>query len=114
MRLKDCLAYPIAMPDASLSGRSVLEDLLARSSAKPVPQLVSNSFEMMRSFAREAGGVSFQVEIGAGPDSGVVAVPLEERGLPNGRLVLGAARGRVLPVGAAMFAEFLRQRLDGK
>jgi DNA-binding transcriptional LysR family regulator len=114
VRLKDCLAYPIAMPDASLSGRSVLEDLLARSSAKPVPQLVSNSFEMMRSFAREAGGVSFQVEIGAGPDSGVVAVPLEERGLPNGRLVLGAARGRVLPVGAAMFAEFLRQRLDCK
>ena len=114
VRMKECLAYPIAMPDASLSGRSVLEELLSRSSARPVPRLVSNSFEMMRSFAREAGGVSFQVALGAAPDSGVVAVPLEERGLPQGRLVLGAARGRVLPVAAALFAEFLSQRLNGR
>ena len=111
VRLRDCLAFPIAMPDASLSGQKVLMDLLARCSQQPVPRLVSNSFEMMRAFAHHAGGVSFQVEIGTAPESGVVAVPIEERGLVGGKLVLGALRGRVLPVAVALFADFLAQRL---
>lgn len=111
VRLKDCLAYPIALPDSSLSGRSVLEDLFEQSSAQPHPPLVSNSYEMMRGYAREAGGVSFQIEIGAGPSAGAVAIPIAERGLPSGRLVLVALRDRVLPVAAAAFAEFVSARL---
>jgi len=55
--------------------------------------------------------VCFQVRIGAGPETGLVAIPLEDRSLPSGRLVLGALRGRVLPVGAAVFAEFLADRM---
>jgi DNA-binding transcriptional LysR family regulator len=111
VRLKDCLAYPIALPDSSLSGRSVLEDLFEQSSAQPHPPLVSNSYEMMRGYAREAGGVSFQIEIGAGPSAGAVAIPIAERGLPSGKLVLVALRDRVLPVAAAAFAEFICARL---
>ena len=65
----------------------------------------------MRSFAREAGGVSFQIEIGAGPSGEAVAVPIEERNLPAGRLVLVALRERVLPVAAAAFAEFIIAKL---
>lgn len=109
VRLKDCLAYPIAMPDSSLSGRGVLEDLFEQSSAQPHPPLVSNSYEMMRGYASEAGGVSFQIEIGAGPSA--VAIPMDERGLPTGRLVLVALRDRVLPVAAAAFAELISARL---
>ncbi|MRT21600.1 LysR family transcriptional regulator [Comamonas sp. CAH-2] len=111
VRLKDCLAYPIALPDSSLSGRSVLEDLFEQSSAQPHPPLVSNSYEMMRGFAREAGGVSFQIEIGAGPSAGAVAIPIDERRLPTGRLVLVALRDRVLPMAAAAFAEFITEKL---
>lgn len=111
VRLKDCLAYPIALPDDSLSGRGVLEDLFGQSSAQPHPPLVSNSYEMMRGYAREAGGVSFQIEIGAGPSAGAVAVPIDERGLPTGKLVLVALRERVLPVAAAAFAEFVAGKL---
>ncbi|WP_298924593.1 LysR substrate-binding domain-containing protein [uncultured Ramlibacter sp.] len=111
VRLKDCLQYPVALPDGSLSGRSVLDDLLEKSSVRPDAGLVSNSFEMMRGFAREAGGVSFQIEIGA--DAGMVAVPIEERNLPPARLVLLALRGRVLPVAAAQFAEFIAEQLAG-
>jgi DNA-binding transcriptional LysR family regulator len=111
VRLKDCMAYPIALPDSSLSGRSVLEDLFEQSSAQPHPPLVSNSYEMMRGYAREAGGVSFQIEIGAGPSAGAVAIPIAERGLPSGKLVLVALRDRVLPVAAAAFAEFICARL---
>ena len=111
VRLKDCLQYPLALPDGSLSGRSVLDELFERSSAQPQVPLVSNSYELMRGFAREAGGVSFQIEIGAGATAGTVAVPIEERNLPAGRLVLVALRERVLPVAAASFAEFVAARL---
>lgn len=112
VRLKDCLQYPLALPDASLSGRGVLDDLFEKSSARPMAPLTSNSYELMRGFAREAGGISFQIEIGAGASAGAVAIPIEERNLPAGRLVLLALRERVLPVGAASFAEFLVDKLD--
>lgn len=112
VRLKDCLHYPLALPDGSLSGRSVLDDLFEKSSARPLAPLVSNSYEMMRGFARVAGGIHFQIEIGAGTAAGVVAIPIDERDLPAGRLVLAALRGRVLPVAAAAFAEFAAARLN--
>ncbi|HEK1610021.1 LysR family transcriptional regulator [Pseudomonas aeruginosa] len=111
VRLKDCLQYPLALPDSSLSGRGVLDDLFANSSARPQPPLVSNSYELMRSFAREAGGISFQIEIGAGAAGGAIAIPIDERNLPAGQLVLVALRERVLPVAAASFAEFVGEKL---
>jgi len=112
VRLKDCLQYPLALPDGSLSGRSVLDDLFERSSARPQALLVSNSYELMRTFARVAGGIHFQIEIGGGGAAGVIAIPIDERNLPAGRLVLVALRGRVLPVAAAAFAEFVAARLN--
>lgn len=111
VRLKECLQYPLVLPDNSLSGRSVLDDLFARSSNRPVPPLVANSYELMRGYARLAGGVSFQIEIGAGDGRRAVAIPIDERTLPAGRLVLVALRERVLPVGAAAFAEFVTEQL---
>lgn len=111
VRLKDCLQYPLAFPDGSLSGRSVLDDLFAKSSARPRPRLVSNSYELMRGFARETGGVSFQIEIGADTAAGAVAIPIEERNLPTGRLMLLALRERALPMAAAGFAEFVGDKL---
>ena len=113
VRLKDCLQYPLALPDRSLSGRSVLDELFEKSSVQPNAPLVSNSYELMRSYARESGGVSFQIEIGADLSAGAVAVPIEERGLAAGRLVLVALRGRVLPVAAAAFAESVAATLQG-
>lgn len=113
VRLKDCLQYPLALPDPSLSGRSVLDDLFEKSSVEPSASLVSNSFEMMRGYARESGGVSFQIEIGAGGSVDSVAVPIDERGLAAGRLVLVSQRGRVLPVAAAAFAESVTVQLQG-
>jgi DNA-binding transcriptional LysR family regulator len=111
LRLKDCLDYPLALPDSSLSGRGVLDELFEKSSARPQPPLVSNSYEMMRGFARETGGISFQIEIGASATEGVVAIPIEERSLPAGRVVLVALRERVLPMASAAFAEFISDKL---
>ncbi len=111
VRLKECLQYPLALPDRSLSGRSVLDDLFEKSSVEPNAPLVSNSYELMRAYARASGGVSFQIEIGASLAAGAVAVPIDERSLAAGRLVLVALRGRVLPVAAAAFAESVADKL---
>ncbi|CAH2805189.1 MAG: Transcriptional regulator, LysR family [uncultured Paraburkholderia sp.] len=112
VRLRDCLAYPLALPDGSLSGRGLLDDLFSKSSARAHATLVSNSYEMMRGFAREANGVSFQIEIGADLSGGAVAVPIDERSLPPGRLMLVALRERALPVAAAVFVELVADKLD--
>ena len=112
VRLKDCLKYPVALPDATLSGRGVIDDLLAHSSEQPVASLICNSFEMMRSFARESGGVSFQIALGTAGDPRLRAIPIEERSLPPSRLVLMALRDRVLPVASAGFAEHLTDALS--
>lgn len=111
VRLKDCLKYPVALPDGSLSGRGVIDDLLENASEQPVAALVCNSFEMMRSFACQSGGVSFQIALGAAGDPRLRAIPIEERSLPASRLVLMTLRGRVLPVASARFAEHLRGEL---
>ena len=111
VRLKDCLGYPIALPDTSLSGRGVIDDLLEHSAEQPVASLVCNSFEMMRSFAREAGGVSFQIALGTAGDPRLRAVPIDERSLPASRLVLMALSDRELSVASAGFAEYLSGEL---
>lgn len=111
VRLKDCLGYPVALPDGTLSGRGVIDDLLEHSSEQPVASLLCNSFEMMRSFARESGGVSFQIALGAAGDPRLRAVPIDERSLPPSRLVLMALRDRVLSVASAGFAEHLGSEL---
>jgi DNA-binding transcriptional LysR family regulator len=112
VRLRDCFQYPLAMPDASLSGRGILDDLLTTSSAQPLPALVSNSFALMHGFVRTAGAVSFQIEIGVDRSTGLVAVPIEESKLQPGRVMLLSLRERALPVSAASFAETLSERLD--
>jgi DNA-binding transcriptional LysR family regulator len=111
VRLKECLQYPLALPDRSLSGRSVLDELFEKSSVQPHAPLVSNSYELMRAYTRASGGVSFQIEIGASLAAGAVAVPIDERSLATGRLVLVALRDRVLPVAAAAFAESVAAKL---
>ena len=66
---------------------------------------------MMRSFACQSGGVSFQIALGAAGDPRLRAIPIEERSLPASRLVLMTLRDRVLPVASARFAEHLRGEL---
>ena len=60
--------------------------------------------------------ISFQIEIGAVPESnklGLVAREIDDRDVPRANLVLGQLRGRNLPVPAAKFAEQLARVLEG-
>jgi DNA-binding transcriptional LysR family regulator len=111
LRLRDCLAYPLALADATLAGRALIEQVLARASFDLDPRLVSNSVEMMKAFARINRGVCFQFRRPGKapiPPGDLIALPLIDPPLLQARLVVATRRGRVLPVAAAAFVELLK------
>ena len=114
LRLRDCLAYPIALGDATLAGRALIEQVLARASFDLDPRLVSNSVEIMKAFARMNRGVCFQFRKpgkARTPSSDMIALPLIDPALLQARLILAIRRGRVLPIAAAAFVESLKVTL---
>ena len=114
LRLRDCLAYPLALADTTLAGRALIEQVLAQASFDLDPRLVSNSVEMMKAFARINRGVCFQFRRPGKapiPPGDMIALPLIDPPLLQARLVLATRRGRVLPVAAAAFVELLKTAL---
>lgn len=108
LRLSECVAYPIAMPDESLAARGFIDLALRRHSIRFEPALVSNSIETTKMFARSSNGLCFSFHIGKKPDvSGMISIPLTDPELQTASLRLATRRGRVLPVAAASFAEQL-------
>lgn len=110
IRLRDCLNYPITLADATLSGRSLIDRVLAKASFSFEPVLVSNSIEVMKGYCRLTHSIFFQFRIGAAnqpTQDGLIAVPLSDPELAHAKLILAARRGRVLPVAAAAFSETL-------
>ena len=113
LRLRDCAAFPAALPDRSFGARQILEARMAGHSAKLRVALEANSFELLRQFVRHGEAITFQIAIGAPTDDPGLAVrPIDDRDLAHGPLVLGQLKGRTLPVAAAKFAERLAERLD--
>jgi len=110
LRLRDCVDYPIAMPDTTLAARALIDRALLRASFKLEPALVSNSVELTKTFARQNQAVCFQFRIAGKADpSGMHAIPLTDPGFAQATLVLATRRNRVLPVAAAAFAEQLEE-----
>jgi DNA-binding transcriptional LysR family regulator len=115
LRLSDCAAYPVALPDRSIGGRQLLEEVSARTGLTFKIAAESNSFEMLRGLVLHAGLISFQIRIGtmpAGNRLGVVAREIDDRDVPHANLVVGRLRGRNLPIATAVFAEALIRKLD--
>jgi len=111
--LRDCVAYPVALPDATLAARALVDHALIRASFKLEPALVSNSVELTKTFARQNQAVCFQFCIAGTPDpSGMVAIPLTDRCFEEATLVLATRRHRVLPVASAAFAALLEEVLE--
>ncbi len=111
LHLRDCLAYPLALGDATLAGRALIEQVLAQASFDLDPRLVSDSVETMKAFARMNRGVCFQFRTAGKaviPPGDMIALPLIDPPLLNARLFLATRRGRVLPIAAATFVEVLR------
>jgi DNA-binding transcriptional LysR family regulator len=111
LRLRDCLAYPLALGDSSLAGRAMIEQVLAQASFDLDPRLVSNSVETMKAFAHMNRGVCFQFRKPGKaviPPGDMIALPLIDPPLLQARLILATRRGRVLPIAAATFVELLQ------
>ena len=114
VKLRDCADYPLVLPNRDIAGRQLLERYLARSTLKLLPMVESNSFEFLRGCLYHGQGITFQIAVGAVTDGGeLVALPLEDRQFPHGRLVLAQLRGRQLPVIAHAFGECLIEALQG-
>jgi DNA-binding transcriptional LysR family regulator len=112
LRLRNCLAFPLALADTTLALRALIEQALAEASFDLDPRLVSNSFEIMRAFARLNRGLYLQFcRPGKGPipSGDMVAVPLIDAPLLQAKLFLATRRGRVLPIAAAAFVEWLKE-----
>ncbi len=116
IRLRDCAAYPVALPERSIGGRQLLDEVSARSGLTFKLAAESNSFEMLRGLVTHANLISFQIRIGTLPESnklGLVARDIDDRDVPRANLVLGQLRARNLPIPAAVFAEKLVRVLEG-
>ena len=115
VRLRDCLMYDLALPDRSFSGREIVEDFAARSSAKLNVVFEANSFDVLCEFVKETEAITLQINLGAlgwHDDPRIAIRPISDADGANGPLVLGQLKGRVLPLAAATFAEQISQRLD--
>jgi DNA-binding transcriptional LysR family regulator len=115
VRLSECSEYPVALPDRTLSGRQVLDEVTTRRELHFNIMAESNSFEMLRGLVFRCNMVSFQIEIGApAGDLGIdlIGCPVDIRDVPAADLVLCQLRGRGLSVAAATFAEILAKSLQ--
>jgi DNA-binding transcriptional LysR family regulator len=115
IRLRDCAAHPVALPERSIGGRQLLDEVIARSRLRFNIVAESNSFELLRGIVQRGVAISFQIRIGAMPrdDRGdLIARSIDDRDVPQADLVLGQLRGRNLPIPSAVFAEQLMQALD--
>ena len=115
VRLRDCARYPVALPERSIGGRQLLDEVSARTGLRFTIAAESNSFEFLRGLVVHANLISFQIRIGTMPDGnklGLVAREIDDRDVPRANLVLGQLRGRNLPVPAAVFAERLARVLE--
>ena len=115
LRLRDCLAYPVALQDGSLAGRVLIDQALSHASFDLEPALVSNSIALMMAFTRINHGVCFQFRSRSGdraPLHGMTAIPVLDPKVAQAKLFLAVRRGRALPIAAASFAEQLRLELS--
>jgi DNA-binding transcriptional LysR family regulator len=115
VRLRDCAQHPVALPDRSLGGRQLLDEVSARSGLVFKLAAESNSFELLRGLVIHGNLISFQIRIGTMPENnklGLVARDIDDRDVPRAKLVLGQLRARNLPIPAAVFAEKLARVLE--
>ncbi len=111
LRMHDCLKYPVALPDASIGGRALLENFFAHSSLQPRIVLESNSFEMLRHFVRSNDAITFQIEIGTSLNrvtDGVIARTLNDTHLAKRSLSIVQLKGRPLSLPAMRLLEMLK------
>lgn len=113
LRLRDCAAYPVALPERSIGGRQLLEQVLGRGNLRFNVVAQSNSFEFLRNLSIRDKVISFQIKIGTSgiETTGLAVRAIDDRDVPRGDLVFGQLHGRGLPVAASRFSEQIVETL---
>lgn len=117
LRLRDCAAFPVALPTVQYGVRHLIDLALVKSSVALRVVMDVDHFEFLRRYPAQEPLISFQIPIGLPPDPGpesIVSRPLDPRDVPEGRLYLCQLRGRTLPVAAAKFAAQVARTLDAR
>jgi DNA-binding transcriptional LysR family regulator len=116
VRLRECLRYPLILPDQSTVGRYLFDVAIRRAQLSIDPVIVSNSFEFMRNYLLREPLIAFQVtcQYISQPKRarrGLILRPIDRRDVTPARMALGQLRGRSLPVASVKFAEQLSRSL---
>lgn len=116
VRLRDLLAYPLALPTRSFEGRRLFDRSMARKGFAVAPQLESNSFEFLKAHVACTDAVAIQIPLGAGSTSetGITSLPIAAQDVAPGMLTLRQLKGRTLSVAAARFADRIRTALSDR
>ena len=105
LRLRDCLDAVHVAPSEGYGVRHLLDFASRNGSRRLDPVLETDSFDLIRHYARYERAIGFQIPIGLrAPDDGsVVFRDISARDVAPGSLILGQMRGRTLPVASARF-----------
>ena len=115
IRLADCQPYPVALGASGFRSRVLIDECLARTRLSLKVVLEAGSIQSLKMFVMETGALSFQFRIGVAAEERkglLVSVPLVDKGLPRGRLVLASRRGRTLPIASLSFIEMIKSSLE--
>jgi DNA-binding transcriptional LysR family regulator len=97
IRLRDCLRYPIAMPDRTLAVRHLLDAALLRTSSSMRVCVESGSLEFLRNYVTREAAISFQVASGIPKgETSLCAREIDRRDVAGMQVVLGHLHGRTL------------------
>ncbi len=101
LRLHDCAAYPVALPEPSIGGRQLLDEVTARTGLTFNIVVESNSLRnaARRGQPRRPDLVPDRHRHHAGRSNmfDLVARDIDDRDVPKANLVFGQLRGRSLP-----------------
>ncbi len=115
LKIYDCIDYPLLLPKRPEGIREVLDSAAEKVGLALAPALESNSLDLLRLMSQDSLSLSFALDVNLRPQmerDGLIAVPLDLRGVPGGVLVAGYLRGRTLPVAAARFLEGVNRELS--
>jgi DNA-binding transcriptional LysR family regulator len=117
VRLRECLRYPLILPDHTTAGRYLFDAAAHRAGIEGNVVVTSSSFEFVQNYLLREPLVGFQVMSGLPPPEqrkrlGLAFRRVDSRDAPSATMALGQLRGRALPVAAAKFAEQVSKSID--
>ena len=117
VRLSECAAYDLAMPDSRLALQGTLEQMFARVGMKPRVVLTTNSYELMRSAVGAGMGIAILTQHPFGialdhPDA--VLVPIRDPRIGQQALVCWTRAGRHLSVASLSLIQEIQHLLEHK